>query len=174
MSDYIKIEKTDHIMTIGLNRPAKKNALTRAMLRGLTKAYTDLCDDPDLRCGILYSTSDIFTAGLDMMDVAPALMNPNDDGMEPTADDEVDPFGWAGLDGKVGRLRNTPMITAVNGRCFTAGIELALGTDIIIADADATFTQAEIRRGLMPLGGATARYVNRFGWGNAMRWLLTG
>jgi enoyl-CoA hydratase len=66
------------------------------------------------------------------------------------------------------------MICAVQGICLTVGIELMLATDIRIAAADARFAQIEIKRGLFPFGGATIRLSREVGWGNAMRYLLTG
>ncbi len=67
-----------------------------------------------------------------------------------------------------------PSIAAVNGKCLTVGIELVLAADICVAAENATFAQIEIKRGIFPFGGATLRFAERAGWGNAMRWLLTG
>ena len=63
-------------------------------------------------------------------------------------------------------------VTAVQGITFTIGIEIALAGDIVVAASDARFCQLEPKRGLAPLGGATMRYVQRAGWGNAMYHLL--
>lgn len=172
MTEFITLDTVGNILTIGLNRPEKKNAVNADMFRGLAAAYTHLCDDPNLRCGVLYSAAELFTSGLDLMDMAPLIMSGGD--AQLVAPDQVDPFNWGSVAGKQGRLRSKPVITAINGKCFTAGIELALSTDIIVADETAVFAQAEIRRGLTPLGGAVERFTTRFGWGNAMRWLLTG
>ena len=65
-----------------------------------------------------------------------------------------------------------PLVTAVQGITFTIGIEIALAGDIVVAASDARFCQLEPKRGLAPLGGATIRYVQRAGWGNAMYHLL--
>ena len=54
------------------------------------------------------------------------------------------------------------------------GIELVLAADIIVASDDTRFAQIEIKRGIFPFGGATIRFIQVAGWGNAMRWLLTG
>jgi enoyl-CoA hydratase/carnithine racemase len=62
----------------------------------------------------------------------------------------------------------------VQGRCLTLGIELALAADIRVAADDAQFAQIEIARGIYPFGGATLRFPRETGWGNAMRWILTG
>lgn len=66
------------------------------------------------------------------------------------------------------------MVAVAQGRCLTLGIELLLAADIRIAAADARFSQLEVRRGIYPFGGATLRFWREAGWGNAMRWVLTG
>ena len=71
-------------------------------------------------------------------------------------------------------LRTKPLVCAVQGICFTLGIELMLAADIVIAADDCRFAQIEVKRGIMPAGGATIRMVERAGWGNAQRYLLTG
>jgi len=62
----------------------------------------------------------------------------------------------------------------VQGLCFTLGIELILAADMAVASEDTRFAQLEIKRGIFPFGGATLRFPQVAGWGNAMRWLLTG
>ena len=65
-------------------------------------------------------------------------------------------------------------MVAVEGYCLTIGIELLLAADICIAAPSTRFGQIEVQRGIFPFGGATIRMVQRAGWGNAMRHLLTG
>lgn len=61
---------------------------------------------------------------------------------------------------------------AVQGVCYTIGIEMMLGCDIVVAADDARFCQLEPKRGLAVFGGANIRYVERAGWRNAMYHLL--
>jgi enoyl-CoA hydratase/carnithine racemase len=82
---------------------------------------------------------------------------------------EVDPWGVTG-----GRERRKPLILALHGRCWTLGIELALASDIVFAADTTRFCQMEVSRGIIPFGGATMRLPSAAGWGNAMRYLLTG
>jgi len=70
--------------------------------------------------------------------------------------------------------RTKPVVCAVQGICFTLGIELMLAQDIVVAADDCRFAQIEVKRGVIPTGGATMRFVERAGWGNAQRYLLTG
>jgi enoyl-CoA hydratase len=62
----------------------------------------------------------------------------------------------------------------VQGISFTITIELMLAADIVIAASDCRFGQIEVKRGIFANHGATIRIVERAGWGNAMRYLLTG
>ncbi len=71
------------------------------------------------------------------------------------------------------RRRTKPMVVAVKGICFTVGIELMLGADIVVAADNCRFSQMEVQRGIMATGGATLRMAERAGVGNAMLHLLT-
>ena len=152
------------VMLIGLNRVKKKNAFDLAMLNELAAAITHLDASPDLRCGVVFTHGADFTAGLDLMNVAPALAGAD----HWFGDDVIDPWGTHG------RRCRKPIIVAVRGLCLTLGIELILACDICVAATDTRFAQIEVKRGLFPFGGGTARWVSRTTWGNAMRWLLTG
>jgi len=65
-----------------------------------------------------------------------------------------------------------PVVTAVSGITYTAGIELMLAGDIVIAADNCRFAQIEAKRGIIPSGGAIQRFIGRAGWGNAMTLLL--
>lgn len=164
MPETITIEDRGHVRLIGLNRPEKRNAFTFAMLGELAQAYTDLADDPNIRCGVLHAHGPMFTAGLDLADVAPRIMA----GENITAGARIDPWGI------YAERCPTPIVVAVHGKCLTLGIELALAADVVVADATATFAQIEVARGIFPFGGATVRMAQAGGYQNAMRWLLTG
>lgn len=154
----------DGIFLIGIDRPAKLNGFTPEMLRALAVAYTAFDNDVAARCALVYAEGKHFTAGLDLPKVAPHL---GSDWLM-VEEGEIDPFDLRAP------FRSKPVIFAVQGICFTLGIELMLAADIVIAASDTRFSQLEVKRGLMPTGGATIRMVERAGWGNAMRYLLTG
>jgi enoyl-CoA hydratase len=161
--DTVTLERDGHVLVMGLNRPEKRNAFNVAMLADLSRAYALLENDDTLRAGVLVAHGDHFTAGLDLVDVAPLIA----EGRNPIPDDGRDP--WR-LDGDWTK----PIVAAAQGRCLTLGIELLLAADIRIAASDTRFGQIEILRGIYPFGGATIRLPRQTGWGNAMRWLLTG
>jgi enoyl-CoA hydratase len=158
------VDQRDHVLHIGLNRPAKRNAFNVEMLEELGRAYERLERDDDLRAGVLYAHGEHFTAGLDLAEVGPRLV----EGSLEWPDDARNPWRNDGLPWA------KPVVAAVHGWCMTLGIELLLAADIRVASADARFAQLEVQRGIYPFGGATTRLPREAGWGNAMRWLLTG
>lgn len=164
-SGRISVERRGAVLLIGIDRPEKRNGLTPEMFEALNDAYTLLEDDDDLLVGVLHAHGDHFTGGIDLPRFAAAMAEGRD---LPHAPDKVDAFALRG------RPRHKPVIAAVKGICFTAGIELMLAADIVVAGSDCRFAQIEPKRGIMATGGATFRFVERAGWGNAMRWLLTG
>ncbi|MDV6277071.1 crotonase/enoyl-CoA hydratase family protein [Rhodococcus erythropolis] len=163
LGSTVTVERDGHVLMIGLNRPDKRNAFDLDMLADLSTAYGLLEADDDLRCGVLFAHGDHFTGGLDMVDVGPVVVS----GESPYPEGGRDP--WR-LDG----TWSTPIVAAAQGWVMTLGIELLLAADIRIAARDARFSQLEIRRGIYPFGGATVRFTREAGWGNAMRWMLTG
>ncbi|WP_020670101.1 crotonase/enoyl-CoA hydratase family protein [Amycolatopsis nigrescens] len=164
MTETVTTELRGHVLLIGLNRPAKLNAFDVAMLEELSAAYGRLESDEDAWVGVLFAHGDHFTAGLDLANVAAKLAG------EGTLyrEDQVDPWGVQA------RHRTKPLVAAAHGRCLTLGIELLLAADIRIAAEDTRFAQLEVQRGIYPFGGATIRFPRTAGWGDAMRWMLTG
>ena len=156
-------EVRGHLLLIGFNRAAKKNAFDLPMLAGLAEAYGELDRSPDLRCGVVFAHGTDFTAGLDLGNVAPALTQGG--GLAPAGG--IDPFGVQGPP------CSKPVVCAVQGLCLTLGIELMLASDVVVAAEGTRFGQIEIKRGIFPFGGGTWRWVQACGWGNAMRYLLT-
>jgi enoyl-CoA hydratase/carnithine racemase len=160
----IQLERRGHVLLIGLDRAAKRNAFDLPLWNGLCRAYGELDRDPELRVGVIHALGDHFTGGLDLPQWAPVFAS----GKFSIPDDGLDPLGLQGP-----RVR-APIIAAVQGICYTIGIELLLATDIRIAAQGTKFGQIEIKRGIYPVGGATIRFPREVGWANAMRWLLTG
>ncbi|MDO9433956.1 crotonase/enoyl-CoA hydratase family protein [Hydrogenophaga sp.] len=165
----IDVEAVGPVLLIGLNRPAKRNGVTPRMLRELAQAYTQLDDDPHLRVAVLHAAGDHFTGGIDL----PAMAEFHQRGEKPVPRDAglVDPLD---LDLPGYRRRNKPVVVAVQGICFTIGIELMLAADMVVAADNSRFAQMEVGRGIIAASGATLRMAERAGMGNAMRLLLTG
>src|SRR5258706_14232875 len=69
----VTTERHDHVLLIGLDRVAKRNAFDRPMLNALGLAYAELEHDDELRCGVLFAHGDHFTAGLELTQFASSL-----------------------------------------------------------------------------------------------------
>lgn len=152
------------IMLIGLDRAEKRNAFDSQMIHELSLALTEYEDHPGLRCAVIFAHGEHFTAGLDLAELQPKLAS----GVFDFAENQINPWGTGA------RKRAKPVIAAVQGYCFTAGIELMLNADLVIAQDNCQFAQMEVQRGILPFGGATVRFVQAAGWAKAMRFLLTG
>ena len=162
----LTVEKRGHILLMGLNRVAKRNAFDLDLYHSLSMAYGELERDDHLRCGVLFAHGDHFTGGIDLpqwtehfaqgkfMECAPG-------GMDPLALDES-------------KTVTKPIVMATQGWCLTIGLELLLASDIRVAAENTRFAQIEVKRGIYAIGGATVRMHQEMGWGNAMRYLLTG
>jgi enoyl-CoA hydratase/carnithine racemase len=162
----VVVERRGHVLMIGVNRPQKRNAWDLATIDAVGAAYQLLGSDPELRAGVVHGVGEHFSAGLDLAEVGPAVAARGPAALSGGYD--FDPFGvWAPPVPK-------PVVVAVQGIAFTLSIELALAADIVVAASDVRFRQLEVGRGIMPFGGATFRAQSSLGWGNAMRFLLTG
>lgn len=162
----VDVQREGNILTIGLDRVDKRNALDLDMFWELAAAFGELHNNRDLRCGLLYAKGDHFSAGLDLVKWAGVFS----EGAYPEMPaDMIDPFG---LDED--KRLSKPLVMAAQGICYTIGFELMLTADIRIVASDIRLAQLEIKRGIYPVGGATVRLFQEIGWGNAMRYLLTG
>jgi enoyl-CoA hydratase len=149
-------ETHSHVLKIVIDNTTKKNSFSPEMMAQMSDAMTLLDQENDLWVGVLCANGDDFTAGLDM----PKFFGPKAT-VKPRPEGNIDPFGLAN------RCRK-PVVTAVQGICFTVGIEISLAGDIVIAADNTRFCQMESKRGIAPLGGAHFRYLTRAGWGDAM------
>ncbi|MGE0733842.1 MAG: crotonase/enoyl-CoA hydratase family protein [Alphaproteobacteria bacterium] len=156
----IATERRGHVFVMSIDRPKKYNGFTPKMLLELAQAYAAFENDSELWCAVLQAEGEHFTAGLQLSEftISDPLLPPG----------VIDPLGLHPP------FRSKPVVVAVHGICYTIGIELMLAADIVIAEQGTRFGQVEVKRGLMAYGGATIRMVERAGWGNAMKLLLTG
>lgn len=157
-------EQRGHLFLVGLDRAGKRNAFDSAMLTDLALALGEFERNEELRCAVVFAHGEHFTAGLDLMELTPKLAS----GGFKHPEDGIDPWG-------VSKPRRTkPVVIAVQGTCWTAGIELVLNADIAIAASNTRFAHLEVLRGIPPSGGSTVRFTQAAGWTNAMRYMLTG
>ena len=160
----ITVERRDEIVLIGVNRPQIYNRFDPDAFFGLAKAYYDFDNDPSLRAAVLFGHGENFSRGIDVEAFAPLAKTGTPFAMK---DGMLDPFAKA-------QQLSKPLIAVVHGDTWNMGHELHLVADIRVASADVRFGQDENTHGRFPGGGATIRFPREAGWGNAMRYMLTG
>jgi len=132
----------------------------------MAEAFTEYENNTDALCALIFSHGHHFTAGIDLPKIAPLMKSGNRDYLHPK--NLIDPLSLRGL------IRTKPVVCAVRGITFTYGVELSMSCDVTVAADNCRFSQLEVLRGIMPTGGATIRFIQRAGWGNAMKYLLSG
>ena len=164
-SNTITVERRDDIVLIGLNRPFIQNRLDPPTRARLAETIFQYEHDPTLRAAILFGHGDNFSRGIDVNASQAALIAGQRAAPRP---DAIDPLGNSLPH------RTKPLIVVVHGDTWNLGHELYLAGDVRVAAADTRFGQDENTHGRFPGGGATVRFVREAGWGNAMRYMLTG
>jgi len=106
-------EVRGHLFLIGLDRVNKRNAFDRHMIQDLSLALTEYEDQTELRCAVIFAHGDHFTAGLDLVELQPKLST----GVFDFPETQINPWGTTS------RQRKKPVVVAVQGFCFTAGIK---------------------------------------------------
>ena len=161
----VTVERRGDIVLVGLNRPFIQNRIdppTRARLGATLYQYEH---DPSLRALVLFGHGESFSRGIDVdASQAGLIAGQRAASTEPTLD----------LLGNSQPHRSKPMVTVVHGDTWNLGHEIYLASDVRIAASNTRFGQDENTHGRFPGGGATVRFVREAGWGNAMRYMLTG
>jgi enoyl-CoA hydratase len=159
------VERRGQIVLIGINRPDFYNRFDPETSHALALAFTGYERDDSLRCAVLFGHGDNFSRGIDV-DAHKAAI-----GAPPVAD-AGDLVSYTGTNPK--KRLTKPFIVVTHGDTWNAAHELHLAADIRVCSADVRFGQDENTHGRFPGGGSTVRFVREAGWGNAMRYMLTG
>lgn len=157
--DVRKSLSPEGVMTLTLDRPAKKNALTGAMYQALAEALTEAEERPEqIGAAVIAGRPEIFTAGNDLNDFL--------DGAE----------GAAGAAAFLRRLISVdvPVLAAVEGPAIGIGVTLLLHCDAVLAGPGAGFRTPFVDLGACPEGGASLLAPQRLGRAASARLLLLG
>jgi enoyl-CoA hydratase len=157
-------EKNEGLLLVRLNRPDKRNSLTRAMLERLIEIFAGVSKMPGVRVMILTGTGEkAFSAGTDIAELA--SMNVEEARRASSRGQEVcEQIEQCGV----------PVIAAVNGLAAGGGCELALACHIRLASTTASFSLPEVKLGVIPGYGGTQRLARAAGSGRALEIMLTG
>jgi enoyl-CoA hydratase len=158
----LKVDKSDLIAVVTLDRPEAMNALSRALRAALHGAMVALAADPEVSVVVLTGAGRAFTAGLDLKELGQQGL---------------------GAANATGANENPvqailecpkPVIGAINGVAITGGFELALACDVLIASTNARFADTHARVGIMPGWGLSQRLPRIIGPYRAKELSLSG
>jgi methylglutaconyl-CoA hydratase len=167
-SNAIDVKVTGPVGTIVLNRPDRRNALTRAMISQLQQALSDLHVEKRVRAIILTGAGTAFCAGMDLHEMHAAATLPDAEKSQDWADTAE---AYRELVTKMIE-HPKPIIASVNGPAIAGGAGLVLASDIVVATPAAQFGLPEPRRGIVA-GVVAPLLAFRAGASTAARLLLT-
>src|SRR5690348_11965945 len=163
-------EQREHVVTLTYNRPSQHNAVNRVMNRELHHAWQRFRDDDDAFVLVITGAGETtFCAGWDLQDAAELGELGDYDAFRVALHNSP---GACGYTRKVDIFK--PVIAAVNGYAFAAGLETALLADIRIAAENAEFGALERRWNIVGGDGMTVRLPLVVGFAKAMELIITG
>jgi enoyl-CoA hydratase/carnithine racemase len=164
-SNTVSVERRDDVVLVGLNRPFIQNRIDPPTRLRLGEVFYQYEHDPSLRALVLFGHGENFSRGIDVDAAQAGLIS----GQRATS-----PSPTLDLLGNSQPHRTKPMVVVVHGDTWNLGHEIYLAGDVRVAAANTRFGQDENTHARFPGGGATVRFVREAGWGNAMRYMLTG
>ena len=161
MSQHVIAETSDGVLTLTLNRPEKKNALTRVMYQALGDAIDGAEFDKDVRCVLIQAEGDMFTVGNDLSDFA---------GEAPANEARR---GGNPLLAALARAK-TPLVAAVNGRAVGVGVTMLLHCDLVYLTEDSVLTTPFVNLALVPEAASSLTLPDRIGHARAFSMFVLG
>ncbi|MFC0241372.1 crotonase/enoyl-CoA hydratase family protein [Rhodopseudomonas telluris] len=160
-SSTLVVETVGSVLTIGLNRPAKRNALNDGLMAALKDCFTDIPDD--IRAVVIHGIGDHFSAGLDLSELRER------DATEGLVHSQT----WHRVFDKIQYCR-VPVIAALKGAVIGGGLELACAAHIRVAESSAYYALPEGSRGIFVGGGGSVRLPRLIGVARMADMMLTG
>jgi len=160
-SELLVVDRVGAVLTIGLNRPAKRNALNDGTVLALEDCFADIADD--VRAVVIHGVGDNFSSGLDLSelserDVTEGLLHSR---------------MWHRVFDKI-QFARIPVISALKGAVIGGGLELACATHIRVAEPSAYYALPEGQRGIFVGGGGSMRLPRLVGVARMADMMLTG
>jgi 2-(1,2-epoxy-1,2-dihydrophenyl)acetyl-CoA isomerase len=164
--ETVLYEKDNRVANIALNRPEKLNAFDGTMHDELYRALDSVAEDEEIRCVVLRGEGRAFSAGADLAQIV----------QDADGDPDLGEYlrdTYSRLVKRMVRIEK-PIIAAVHGPVYGAGVGLALACDLRIAAENTKFSVAFIKIGLMPDAGVTFLLPRVVGLGRAMEMSMLG
>jgi crotonobetainyl-CoA hydratase len=156
------VERRGNVALITINRPEARNAVNAAVGTAVGDALEQAQNDPEVRAVVITGAGESFCAGADLKAISRRenLFHPD--------------HGEWGFAGYVQHFIDKPTIAAVNGTALGGGTELALASDLVVAEERTKFGLPEVKRGLIAAAGGVFRIVDHLPRKVALELLFTG
>lgn len=165
----VVVEKMEDfkIVSIGINRPAKRNCVNKSTANKLYDAFSDFENDDNLNCAVLHGLGGNFSAGYDLSELAKI-----------EKDDIANELASLMMDrGPMGPTRmefTKPVVASISGYCVAGGLELALMCDIRVMEESAKTGVLNRRFGVPLIDGGSVRLPELIGLSRALDLIITG
>jgi len=160
MTDAVVVTDEGSIRIVRMNRPEKKNALTRAMYAEISRALREADAGDKIRCVMLAGAGGVFCAGNDIGD----FLNASGGGLDPSGHNFLTTLASC----------RKPLVAAVGGIAIGVGVTMLLHCDHVVAATGATFSTPFLKLGLIPEAGSTMLAPMRMGHARAFSMLVMG
>src|SRR5437870_10310716 len=160
-SDLLKIEQKGAVLTVGLNRPAKRNALNDGIILAIQDYFSNLPDD--IGSVVIHGIGDHFSSGLDLSELS------DHDATGGLLHSQM----WHRVFDRI-QYSRVPVIAALQGAVIGGGLELACAAHIRVAEPSAYFALPEGQRGIFVGGGGSVRLPRLIGVARMIDMMLTG
>ncbi len=157
----LRVEQTGAVLTVGLNRPAKRNALNDGIMLAIGECFTDLPDD--IGAVVIHGIGDHFSSGLDLSELS------DHDATGGLIHSQM----WHRVFDRI-QYSRVPVIAALKGAVIGGGLELACAAHIRVAEPSAYFALPEGQRGIFVGGGGSVRLPRLIGVARMTDMMLTG
>ena len=173
-SDVLSLEVDGAVGTLWLDRPEKRNAMSRELWTGLPRALEALAADPAVRAVVLAGRGSSFCVGIDLAELSgPAGGDEAASAAQANLRQLESTRGFQAAISSIAEF-SLPVIAAVQGHCLGGGIDLITAADIRLASTDATFGVRETKIGIVADVGTLQRLPKIIGAGHVAELAYTG
>src|ERR1700742_5171731 len=160
-SELLRVETNGAVLTVGLNRPAKRNALNDGIILAIGDCFADLPEG--IGAVVIHGIGDHFSSGLDLSELT------EQDATEGLRHSQM----WHRVFDRI-QYSRVPVIAALQGAVIGGGLELACAAHIRVAEPSAYFALPEGQRGIFVGGGGSVRLPRLIGVSRMTDMMLTG
>ena len=160
-SDLLEIEQKGAVLTVGLNRPAKRNALNDGIMLAIQDCFSNLPEGTG--AVVIHGIGDHFSSGLDLSELT------EQDATEGLRHSQM----WHRVFDRI-QYSRVPVIAALRGAVIGGGLEMACAAHIRVAEPSAYFALPEGQRGIFVGGGGSVRLPRLIGVARMIDMMLTG